>query len=517
MDGMFADLTPAAARILASARSWADRQGASDVQPVHLLQGLLAEDEGRPVLLLAGAGVDVTSLRQLLTPGSSGLDLPQSDRQHPLSPATQAILSAAHELAGDVSADRTVASEHLLVALLRGTEALRQQVESFGLVLTTLEARAFASLAPRLTLEEPLRLPEPTEQIDAARILDANTNRAREALRVIEDYCRFVLDDAFLTAQLKQLRHDLTQTLASVPAGLRLAARETLRDGGTALSTEAEQQRHSLVAVVHANLKRLQEALRSLEEFGKLASPRLGQAVEQIRYRSYTLERAIVLGATARQRLAHARLYVLVSGAGCLAALDWTIREAAAGGAQVVQLREKHLTDRELLERARQVRRWTQEAGVLFIMNDRPDISRLAEADGVHVGQDEMPVKEARRILGPDALIGVSTHNLDQVGQAVLDGASYIGVGPTFPSATKHFDELGGLDFVRQAAAETSLPAFVIGGVTLETIGAAIAAGARRVAVSRAICQADDPRAVAVQLRATLDELERTDHERPMA
>src|SRR4051794_10471359 len=104
-------------------------------------------------------------------------------------------------------------------------------------------------------------------------------------------------------------------------------------------------------------------------------------------------------------------------------------------------MREKDLPDRELLERARQLRQWTRQAGVLFIVNDRPDIARLVEADGVHLGQDDLPVREARRILGPDALVGVSTHNLEQVRQAILDGASYLGVGPTFPSKTKEFRE----------------------------------------------------------------------------
>jgi thiamine-phosphate pyrophosphorylase len=138
-------------------------------------------------------------------------------------------------------------------------------------------------------------------------------------------------------------------------------------------------------------------------------------------------------------------------------------------------------------------------------MNDRPDIARLVEADGVHLGQDDLPVKEARRIVGPDALIGVSTHNLEQLRQAVLDGASYIGVGPTFVSGTKEFGELAGVDFVRLAAAETTLPAFVIGGVSLGTIDAAVSAGARRAAVSQAIGQAEDPRAVAQALRQKLE------------
>jgi thiamine-phosphate pyrophosphorylase len=116
-----------------------------------------------------------------------------------------------------------------------------------------------------------------------------------------------------------------------------------------------------------------------------------------------------------------------------------------------------------------------------------------------------MSVKDARRIVGAGALIGVSTHDLGQVRQAVLDGASYIGVGPTFPSGTKSFGEFPGLDFVRQALAETSLPAFVIGGVNQETVAAAAAAGARRVAVSQAICQAEDPRSAATALRRALE------------
>src|SRR5205823_6323867 len=194
-----------------------------------------------------------------------------------------------------------------------------------------------------------------------------------------------------------------------------------------------------------------------------------------------------------------ARLCVLVTDALCRASLVGTVKEAVLGGAQMIQLREKNIDDRTLLQRARDVRAVTRSAGVLFIVNDRPDIARLVEADGVHLGQDDLPVSEARRVLGPDALIGVSTHNLEQVRQAVLDGASYLGVGPTFPSRTKEFPALAGLEFVRQASAETTLPQFALGGVNAGNVGAVIAAGARRVAVSHAISQSEDPRAVAAQ------------------
>jgi thiamine-phosphate pyrophosphorylase len=261
-----------------------------------------------------------------------------------------------------------------------------------------------------------------------------------------------------------------------------------------------------LEAVVQANCKRAQEALRSLEEYGKIHSPDLGRALEKLRYKSYTLERALILGSLARERLADARLCVLVTDSECLEPLEWTVKEAAAGGAAMVQLREKRMGDKELLETARKIRRWTKEAEVLFIVNDRADVARLVEADGVHLGQDDMPVMEARQILGSERLIGVSTHCLDQVRRAVLDGASYIGAGPTFPSATKEFAEYPGLGFVREASLLTSLPTFVIGGVTSENIAQAIAAGATRVAVSQAICKTTEPRQAAKELRRVLSQ-----------
>jgi thiamine-phosphate pyrophosphorylase len=501
---MFANHTPAVARALQAAQRWARAQGAAEVHPEHLLYGLLEEEEGRAASLLARTGLDPAFVRRKLTDRPPvGAALP-ADMPLLFSPRTENALSRAHSIAVESADDRTLGSGQLLLALLQQDEPLRGQLESEGWSVAHLEVEVTGAPGPPLLLEEPLQLGETPEEFDTARILDANANRAREALRVIEDYCRFVLADAFLSGRLKQLRHDLREALADLPAGRLLEARDTVGDVGTGITTAAEQERDSLMAVVQANCKRLQEALRCLEEYGKLRGSELGHALETLRYQSYTLERAIVLGAGARQRLAEARLYVLLTGATCAASLDWTIAEAAAGGAQMVQLREKTLADRDLLDRARQVRRWTRQTGILFIMNDRPDLARLADADGVHLGQDELPVHQARRILGPEALVGVSTHNLEQVRRAVLDGASYIGVGPTFPSSTKNFAEFPGLEFARQAAAETSLPAFIIGGVTAANIDQVIAVGGRRVAVSHAVCAADEPRLAAAALRKAL-------------
>lgn len=499
---MLPELTPAVVRALQWAQRRAGQVGVAEVPPLYLLHALLAEEEGRATELVQAAGLDAPAFRASFAVADISPSEPVPEAS--LHPRAHSAFFAARELARELSGESIVTSEALLLALLRADEALPAELASFGLRRDDLEQHLLSQRLPPPKLEESLRLPDTTEHMDTARLLDACANRAREGLRVIEDYCRFVLDDAFLSRTLKEWRHDLTTALAELSPSLLLEARETQHDVGTELTTPSEQTRTSLREVVQANLKRLQESLRSLEEYGKVRSPRLGQALEQLRYRVYTLERTLLLGVTARQRLHGAKLYVLLTGSKCAASLDWIIAEIAAGGAQVVQLREKDKNDRQLIERARQVRQWTREAGVLFIVNDRPDIARLVEADGVHLGQDDLPVKEARRILGPEALIGVSTHNLEQLRQAILDGASYVGVGPTFSSGTKDFAELAGLEFVRQAMAETTLPAFVIGGVNLETIDAAVAAGARRVAVSGAIAQADDPCSVATTLLAAL-------------
>lgn len=337
------------------------------------------------------------------------------------------------------------------------------------------------------------------------RILDAAANRAGEGLRVVEEYVRFGLNDAHLSQLLKECRHDLTATLAVIPEAGRLAARDTLGDVGTNIATVAEYQRGSLLDVVRASFKRVQEALRTLEEYGKLLEqpagmPPFAPRIEQLRYRIYTVEKSTLKTAAAAERLQDRNLYLLVTSASCSQGLEATVRGAMAAGVQIVQLREKQMADRDLLQLARALRDWTAAANVLLIINDRPDIAVLADADGVHVGQDELTVRDARQIVGPDRLIGVSTHSIQQARQAVLDGADYLGVGPTFPSGTKSFDHFAGLDFVRQVASEITLPWFAIGGIDATNVDSVLQAGGCRVAVSGTICGAADPHQAATEL-----------------
>ena len=495
------EFTPALDLAFDRARAFSARDQAAALEPRHLLSGLLAEEEGNAVALLVQAGTDWPRVQVFLGLPMPGSNTPSANM--PLHPSIPEIMRHARKLAIHHGDAGSISTDHVLLAILMAITSLRAELAALGLDFARFHHAIVGETAP-LVMEEPLLLHDMAEEVDTGRILDAAANRAREALRVLEDHCRFVRADAGLSGQLKQLRHDLAQALNLLPASLLLAGRDTLHDVGTPISTAEEWERPSLAAVVQANAKRLQEALRSLEEHGKILSVEFAQQIEQIRYQSYTLERALVQGDAARARLADAHLCVLVTDALCRHSLVGTVNEAILGGARMIQLREKNLDDRTLLARARDLRQVTRSAGAIFIVNDRPDIARIVEADGVHLGQDDLPIQEARRILGPESLIGVSTHTIEQVRRAVLEGADYLGVGPTFPSQTKDFAALAGLDFVKQAMAETSLPAFAIGGINADNVAEVRATGAQRVAVSQAVCAADDPRGVAQKLRATL-------------
>jgi thiamine-phosphate pyrophosphorylase len=179
-----------------------------------------------------------------------------------------------------------------------------------------------------------------------------------------------------------------------------------------------------------------------------------------------------------------------------------------AGGVDIVQLREKHLEAKPLLERARLVSAVCTDAGVPFILNDRPDLALEVEADGVHVGQDDAPVALARRILGPDAIIGLSTHDQDDLAGATGKAApevSYISAGPVEATPTKPGRPGTGLDYLALATARAAIPVFVTGGVTPAKIPALAHAGARHFVVVRYLTEAGDPRQAARALRDAID------------
>jgi thiamine-phosphate pyrophosphorylase len=342
------------------------------------------------------------------------------------------------------------------------------------------------------------------------RIIDASLNRAGEGIRTLEEYARFVLDDAELTAQFKSLRHRLTASLSPLPRRRYLQARDTPSDVGTHLSIESERRRNSLSEVIAAAATRTQQSLRCLEEYGKTIDPAMAADLEQVRYAAYTLCQQLELSVIRRDRtqsLWDARVYVLIDAAPTEANFVRLVRTLADGGADMLQLRDSTQDDRTLYERARIGAAIAREHRSLFIVNDRADIAAAAETDGVHVGQEELPAAAARQLVGPDRLVGVSTHGIAEVRGAVAEGADYIGCGPTFPGNTKSFDDFPGTDFLREVADEAiPIPWFAIGGITPEKLPEVIDAGCRRIAVTGAVRDADDPVASIAALKRQLRE-----------
>ena len=438
----------------------------------------------------------------------------------PHSAALRAVLLDATMQAKALDRGLHVGTEHLLAGLMAESSSAAQRLLADGLELEGLRSHLSEQLsaqsAPMPALEEipPLDLYDPARAVDIGRILDASANRAREGLRVVEDYARFVLDDPGLTRRLKEVRHRLAEALRGFDPDLLIGARDTREDVGTHIMTPSEQVRENPRAVLSANFKRIAEALRTLEEYGKLVDVWLSGRFEVLRYDVYTLEKLMLTAVHAYRALGEAKLMVLVGGLPTLGDLIWIVGEALAGGADIIELREKNLADRELLARAREVRILTAQAKARFILNDRPDLARLAGADGVHVGQDDLSIRDTRRIVGTNLLIGVSTHDRAQLDAAILAGAGYVGVGPVFPSATKEFSEpeLAGLAFVRAAAETTNIPWFAIGGITEENVARVLAAGATRIAVSAAVVRAERPRRAAARLKARLEGRELHDH-----
>ncbi|MCS7034751.1 MAG: thiamine phosphate synthase [Phycisphaerae bacterium] len=186
-------------------------------------------------------------------------------------------------------------------------------------------------------------------------------------------------------------------------------------------------------------------------------------------------------------------MYVIVTEKLCRRAWQEVVEAAIAGGADCVQLREKELCGAELLIRARQLVQMCRRHGVLSIINDRPDIALLSGADGVHVGQDDLPAAEARKIIGHHRIVGVSTHDLSQAQAAERDGADYIGVGPVFHSTTKPRPILPGLEFARAAASQVKIPSVAIAGINPDNLRQVLETGIRAVAISSAILASDDP------------------------
>ncbi|MBA7621858.1 Thiamine-phosphate synthase [subsurface metagenome] len=325
---------------------------------------------------------------------------------------------------------------------------------------------------------------------EVLRILDANLNRASEGLRVIEDGVRFILNERDLTRQIREIRHSLMRKAGEIPGAhweKLIASREVGRDVG---KDSGEEGRENFRDLIRANFRRVQEAQRSLEEFGKLFSPALGQSFKELRFKTYSLEKKV--RAKLRKRI-DLSLYVIAETK-FIPEEDFeeNIEKVVSNGATVIQLREKNLPPPSFLKIALRMRGLIRPP-ILFIVNDRVDIAMASRADGVHLGQEDFPLPAARRVMGEEMIIGVSTHSLEEALRAEREGADYVAIGPLFPTSTKLDSHPPvGTGIIGEIKKELSIPVVAIGGITAESIEEVLKMGADGIAVVSAIFGQED-------------------------
>jgi len=328
------------------------------------------------------------------------------------------------------------------------------------------------------------------------RLIDANLDRLGEGLRVLEDVARFLLDDAEISKQLKTLRHELLESVFPLEHQL-LAARKAGEDVGAFVDLPKEIKRTGLPEIVIANARRAQESLRVLEEFAKLPESPLtikSEKLEESRFLLYELEQKL-LSKLLRQEKTNrlAGLYLILDTQALKGRSEAeAATEAIRGGVKAIQLRDKQHTKAELLEIARRIKEICTENEVLFIINDYLDIALATGADGLHLGQGDLPVSEARRLLPIDKILGCSTKTISEAVRAQYEGADYVAVGSIYPTISKDNYKLVGPNTLKQIREKISSPLVAIGGINETNIEEVIGAGADGIAVISAILGVED-------------------------
>jgi thiamine-phosphate pyrophosphorylase len=331
------------------------------------------------------------------------------------------------------------------------------------------------------------------------RIIDANINRASEGLRVLEDLTRFYWEKSDLTEELKLLRHNVRKNLVKL-TGLLLTERDALHDVGLNISQKHDlDNKKSLQDLVLSNFKRVQEGLRVVEETLKAAGfYEKSKSYENLRFSAYTLETKYFkqLGLLPKGEVINSDLYCLTSEEHSLGRSNLQVVTAMLeAGVKIIQYREKEKQKLAKYQECLEIRKLTKAQGVTFIVNDDVDLAILVKADGVHIGQDDLPIEEVRKLVGPEMLIGLSTHSPEQAQAAIRRGADYIGVGPIYRTFTKKdVCEPVGLEYLDYAVNNVPIPFVAIGGIKEHNVAEVVKRGARCVAMVTDIVGSRDVR-----------------------
>jgi len=339
------------------------------------------------------------------------------------------------------------------------------------------------------------------------RIIDANFNRGREALRVIEEFCRFGLNSERLTARAKQLRHELSAAINKLDSLGLIVCRDAAGDVGACRTADSQLARRDLKDAFTAGCKRLTEALRVLAETVQTQDVLLAEKLEALRFAAYELEKDIVVFGEPAEKFKRVGLYVIITSDLPAEIISLGVKCAGAG-ADCLQLRAKGMPDRSLFAVAEEFVRICRDANVVSIINDRADIAVAAGADGVHLGQEDLGAGQVRKLQASPLIIGISTHSPGQLVTACAELPTYVSLGPVFATDTKPSAVPVGLEYVRAGVKQlegTGIAAVAVGGIGPDDVGGVLEAGADCIAVCSAVTRAKDPAAACRSFRERID------------
>lgn len=329
------------------------------------------------------------------------------------------------------------------------------------------------------------------------RIIDANINRASEGIRVLEDIARFYLNDKDLSKRLKKIRHGIRKEVMDL-LPLLLNGRNSMQDIGLDVSKELEMDnKASIKELVTANFKRLQEALRTIEESLKVIDKyKLSKVYENFRFGTYHIEKDLF-----KKIFASKKRHTILKGLYCITADGFSkgrnnidvVKSMIEAEVKIIQYREKDKSFIDMYRECAKIREMTKEAGVTFIVNDHVDMAVMLKADGVHIGQDDYPVEKVRELVGKDMIIGLSTHSPKQAQEALKQDIDYIGVGPIYKTHTKKdVCDAVGLEYLEYVIKNIHIPYVAIGGIKEHNLDQVLSTGAKCVSMVTEITGAED-------------------------
>ena len=328
------------------------------------------------------------------------------------------------------------------------------------------------------------------------QIIDANLDRAREGLRVIEDWARFGLGEENFVNRIKNFR----QILGKNHLEIYKKSRNYSEDQCKGLTHIEQIKRKTPEQIISSNSARVQEALRVIEEFSRLHNNELSNIVSEIRYEVYTLEIELLRLSKRKKSgeiIKENDLYVITDQRENL--LE-KIEEILIAGVKIIQHRFKKGTDKDHLEEAIKIKNLCKRHNSLFIINDRVDIALASDADGIHLGQDDLELKTARKLLGHSKIIGISANNETDISNALKDGCDYLGIGPVFETSTKKNKKPIGIEKIKILTKDLNIPWFAIGGITTTNISYLKSYGFKKVALVSQLMNSENPKEEAIMI-----------------